>query len=207
MNEPDPVRAWEFAMKLLADEELARIDAMSEAEVERELAALGIDAAEIPSAERLLAKTAQRPSVTPLASAKRASRGRGSLVVWLVAAAFAAVAVVIAGTKAPAIVAWWKGPPMTSPEADAMPELWVRSSLAHAESLRNEAARACEEGLFGACEQRLDEARALDKDGEAQDKVVRMRAKIDDARRLEPGDAAQEIDSKPRLHDPRLPKP
>ncbi len=54
-DKPDPVEAWRFAQKLLADEELARLDKMTDEEVEAELRAEGRDASWIPSVEKLMA--------------------------------------------------------------------------------------------------------------------------------------------------------
>jgi hypothetical protein len=55
-NKPDPARAWLFVQKLLDEEEIERIDKLSEEELDRELRAQGIEPSRLPSAEELLAK-------------------------------------------------------------------------------------------------------------------------------------------------------
>jgi hypothetical protein len=56
--DPDYARGWLFAERLLDEDRLARVDAMSDEEVEAELRAGGVDPERVPSAEDLLAKAA-----------------------------------------------------------------------------------------------------------------------------------------------------
>jgi hypothetical protein len=51
-DKPDLVRGWLFVEKLLAEEELERIENMSEEELDRELRNLGV---RVPSVEELVA--------------------------------------------------------------------------------------------------------------------------------------------------------
>jgi hypothetical protein len=57
---PDPARGWIFVEKLLAEEELARLDKLTDQELEAELDAEGPPPARVPSAEELLAKARAR---------------------------------------------------------------------------------------------------------------------------------------------------
>jgi hypothetical protein len=158
---------------------------MSDAEVAHELDAAGIDAAQIPSAERLLAKAAPPASVTSIAPASRVAPRRGPWALWLAAAAVAALTVGIVGTEAQEIVAWWKGPEAPAPvkvtpgPVQVTPAPSLPTALVRAAALRKEAAQACAMALWGTCGQRLDDARALDPEGEHQDDVRVMRARID----------------------------
>ncbi len=60
MTAPDPdyARGWLFAESLLDEDRLARLDAMSDEEVDAELRAGGVDPESVPSAEGILAKAA-----------------------------------------------------------------------------------------------------------------------------------------------------
>jgi hypothetical protein len=181
MNKPDPARGWQYAMKLLAEEELERLDKMSDEEVADEMRAEGLDPtrvpsvetllAKVPGAEELLAKVPVEARVVPLGP-----RRRTRWVVWLAAAALGAVGVAIFAVKGPAVVAWWHGGKPADIGADAAPP--PPSELVRAEALRDEAERACQRRLWGTCESRLDEASALDPAGEHQARVVRMRGDI-----------------------------
>jgi hypothetical protein len=181
MNKPDPARGWQYAMKLIAEEELERLDKMSDEEVADEMRAEGLDPtrvpsvetllAKVPDAEQLLAKVPAGARVVPLAP-----RRRTRWVVWLAAAAVGALGVAILAMKGPAVVASWHGGKPADIGADAAPR--PPSELVRAEALRDEAERACQRKLWGTCESRLDEASALEPAGERQARVVRMRGEI-----------------------------
>src|SRR5580698_6745368 len=96
-DKDDPARGWLFVDKLRVDDEVQRLEGMSDDEVRAEM---GIDEAQIPSAEKLMAKAHARealarteanrasshgPAVTSLESARRARAVPP--VVWLLAAA------------------------------------------------------------------------------------------------------------------------
>jgi hypothetical protein len=181
MNKPDPARGWQYAMKLLAEEELERLDKMSDEEVADEMRAEGLDPTRVPSVETLLAKVpdaeqllAEVPAgarVVPLEPWKRTR-----WAVWLAAAALGVVVVAILALKSPAVVAWWHGGKPADIGADAAPP--PPSELVRAEALRDDAERACQRKLWGTCESKLDEASALDPASEHQARVVRMRGDI-----------------------------
>jgi len=204
MNKPSSEEIGALAMKLAAEDELARIEGLSEAELERELAAEGVDLSQIPSASELLAKVAPTRAATPapfvavasVASAPgpvvefapRHSRRRASWAAWLAAAALG-LGVVIAGVaEAPAVVAWWRGPQVPPPAPTPGPRQPPPTEIARAQELRENAQRACDDLAWTACERQLDEARQLDPAGEVGDAVRAMREQIarDKAPRMGP---------------------
>jgi hypothetical protein len=190
-DKPDPARAWKYAMKLLAEEELQRLDKMSDEDVEDEMRAQGRDPARVPSAEELLTKATARAAkkvgtghqtrVAPLA---RARRSRGTM--WLVAATLAAVVIAVVAMNGAAIVALFKG--NGDIRADDAGRMW-RNEIAHrqADKLRDDAENACQLRLWGACESSLDEAMKQDPAGESEERVERMRKMVDEAARAEAG--------------------
>src|SRR5580700_9211873 len=112
-DKPDPALGWKFVEKLLREEDLERLDQASDEEVERQLRAAGIDPEEIPTAEELLARATERArkrkekgietaKIVPL----RVRPKRSAWVVWLVAAAIAAVAATLAVERRE-LEAWW----------------------------------------------------------------------------------------------------
>jgi hypothetical protein len=113
-----------------------------------------------------------RPPAPPAKRAPVAIRSpRPRREIGLVAASFAALCV-------GAVVAALEPNP-ASPVADKGDNPRPASSaLATAASLRDEADRACRQQLWGACAQRLDAARALDPDGERQERVRQWRSAI-----------------------------
>lgn len=198
MNKPDPARGWDFAMKLLAEEELERLDKMNDAELDEAMRKQGLDPEEPQDVERLLAKIPATPArVVPFPT-----RPRGRSAVWLAAAAVAAAAAsVFAVLKGPDLVAWLRGPTLPIAQIDAAPE--PPAALVRAEALRDEAERACSQSLWGACRQRLDDAMTLDPAGERQPRVVRMRGDIAAAR----PDLTPEPDQRPAMEPFRDSKP
>ncbi len=107
-GKPDPVRAWRAVEKMIDDEEIDRIAAMSDEEVARELEAAGFDPAHMPSADELLAKAKSRVQNEAESTAPRREEParsnvappvrpwKGSRVVWLLAAALGAALVAYA---------------------------------------------------------------------------------------------------------------
>ena len=59
-DKPDTARGWQFVEKLLADDDIERLDQASDEEVERQMQAQGVQATGIPSAEELIAQVAKR---------------------------------------------------------------------------------------------------------------------------------------------------
>jgi hypothetical protein len=81
-------------------------------------------------------------------------------------------------------------------------------ALANAEALRGEAERACVQQLWGACEQKLDAAKAIDPDGESQERVRQWRDVIAASRaprKPGPMNPHPEWNAKPDQMPPRKP--
>jgi hypothetical protein len=123
LNRLDLTEAWLIAERLLADEELERLDAVSDEEVKAELRADGLDATWVPSAESLmegaekhLAQQAAKADQADEANADGAPRSvsmiratGSSRVVWLAAAAAVLLAVgAVAAAERDTIIAWLK---------------------------------------------------------------------------------------------------
>jgi hypothetical protein len=102
-EKPDPDRAARFFAQLVGDEEAARVQSLSDEELQAEMAREGHSIAEVPSYEALMARVAARAGregrtglpTKPVVPLRRPSRTR----LWLLlAAALAVVLVVIAFT-------------------------------------------------------------------------------------------------------------
>jgi hypothetical protein len=187
LDRPDPAEAWLIAERLLADGELERLDAMSDDQVMAELRAEGRDESWIPSAESVvagaekhLARQAEQRAADAEPRTVSMIRVTGpSRTVWLAAAA--AALLVVGGAafvERDAIVAWLQGPPPPLPiepdhELPAPP-----SARELAQKARDEAEKACAEGLWGRCNTRLNQARDLDPAGETEPRVVGLRQSI-----------------------------
>lgn len=193
-DKPDPARAWKFVQKLLDDEEVERIEKLSDEELDTELRAHGRDPARLPSAEELLAKvearasakaearagvtaearagvTAQKAPVVPLTPRKRMP-----WAVWIAAAILGALVLAFVATNGAAIVALFRGTDEIRRDDLGPPQR--EGVQQRALTLRDEAERACREKLWGACEDKLDEAMKLDAAGESEARVWNMRSAI-----------------------------
>jgi hypothetical protein len=215
LDRPDPAEAWLIAERLLADEELDRLDAMSDEEVMAELRAEGRDEGWIPNAESLmagaekhLARQAEQAALSPLAVPADAAPRTVSMIratessraVWFAAAA--AVLVGIGGAavvERGAIVAWIKGPPAPAPIEPDHEVAPPPTPHELAEKARDEAEKACAGGLWGRCNTRLDQARELDPAGESQPRVVGLRKAIVDGTTPPPPPHGYDRDGKPLL--------
>ncbi|MGH7269555.1 MAG: hypothetical protein ACREJ3_03915 [Polyangiaceae bacterium] len=177
----DPVRGWQYAEELVADDSIVPLDvAAGEAETQ------GATASPVPSARALIEKA------TRIASARSASApsppqtperdGGGAPVVvtipnrsrwaWRASALLAAAA--IAGIGVAMMVS---GVPITS--ASRPDRVTARAS---ATKLRDEAFAACASRLWDRCEANLDEARGIDPQGESTPQVQQARRDIVAAR-------------------------
>ncbi len=198
-DKPTPSQAWRFAQKLLADEEreraenlraeeeLARLDKMTDQELEAELAAEGRGSSWVPSAESLLAgaeKHAARRAEAGVDAGPRPAKvvavgrpRRPTRLMWLMAAAFLLLVGGLAATQGPAIVAFFKGeknePIGPDNEKPAQP-----TPREAAEKLRDEAIVACDGEMLGTCRDKLDQAKKLDPAGESEARVQEKRALI-----------------------------
>jgi hypothetical protein len=172
-----------------AEDEMDRICALTDADLDAELAAEGFD----PAAERAEgARMAERLASDALASGgvappevarvvPIARPRRPALAVWLVAAAFAVLVGLVGVTQRAAIATWLKGKP--EPVEPILPDdEKAPPPTPHelAERMRDEAELACADALWGTCSYRLDDAKKLDPAGEDGDRVKRLRATIHD---------------------------
>jgi hypothetical protein len=176
-DKPDPARAWKYVDDLLADEELERLEKMSPEEVDGELRAVGVDPASIPSAEELFAKAEKRAREAGSAAARGGNgtgaatgsaasakvlplRRREGIAQYVTLAAAAAVLLFVA----------------TRPEDDGP------VSAANPEAIRARAFEACAAKQWDACEEALDEAERIDRQGEDDARVREAREAIAQAR-------------------------
>jgi hypothetical protein len=168
-------------------DEAERILALSDEDLDGELRAEGFDPKAVRArgtalAARLGIEASAPPAAVPTPLAARVPRRWAA---WLAAATLALVAVTLAGMNVDAIVALFKsrGTKDIGPDDAAV---WL---VAHqqAEILRDEAEARCKIKLWGACEASLDEAQKIDAAGEGEERVQRMRKRIDEAAHAEAG--------------------
>ena len=155
MTEPrkrSPAEVWRALEKASTDAEVGRIGAMSDAELDAELRAAGIDPAE-----------AAKIGVDLLPPAPP-SRRAGRRVYWVAgfAAAVVVIGVLVVRPRTPAVGAGYG-------EEDA---------LAEADDLRNHAFGACDQAHWAVCKKALNDAKDIDPAGEAAPRVVAARRAI-----------------------------
>jgi len=185
--------AARYVLDALADDEVDRIEGLSDDELRAEIAAKGGAPWTPSSTEELLARVKARASAgrgvvasamatgadpdphDAVAELPRPARRAGRLV-WLLAAAFALALVGMVITKGPVIVAYLKGTP-TPIGPDVPPQ---RPELQRAERLRDEAIARCTAEQWAECGAKLDEAKRIDPGGEAQPRVVKARGQIEE---------------------------
>jgi hypothetical protein len=196
-DKSDPVREWLFVEDLLAQEELERLEKMTDAEVIAEMEAEGLDPI-VPSEEEILARLpvpraasssprlGERAPVvaqavpeslpSPIAAARVTRlRPRSLRLVWLVAAALGAGVLILGTLGGRAIVAWFHSAPRSTPD-DRYPPAATSKELAA--KLRHDAEGNCAQDDWGECERLLDQARDLDPGGETDPQVQAERAAI-----------------------------
>jgi hypothetical protein len=183
-EKPDPARAALFLAQLVTDAEAKRRVGLSDEEFLAEQKRKGRDLSQTPSAEEFLERVkvlaARRdeaatapavPDTRPTAPVRAMPQRRR--LVWLLAAAAIPVAVVVSLSQGPEIVGHFHPDPHEHPR-----EL--------AEKLRDDAIGICEQGGWGACKSKLDEAARLDPAGESEPRVQKARAEIESAERPGP---------------------
>jgi hypothetical protein len=209
----DLARGWKAAERLLEEE---RLEGLDDEALEREMRAMP-DVGPAPTVDELVAHAkhraadrrvpgaggqaggeADRRPESASTGARRGAGGAGERLVWLLAAALAAVVA----------VATYESLRPTGPNivADTPDEAW-RLRMDRARALRGEAAAACDEGRLEACGAKLDEAKALDPEGEGSASVQAARAKIRSAPPAAPDAAPSVVPSDPRQwgEKPRVP--
>jgi len=177
---------WQALEKVAAEvRELERIDALSEDELDRELRAAGIDPAEAAKLGQDLRVRAppQASRMSPPAPAPRERSSRTprkvQWVAWGAVAAAAALVVAVLAKK-PEDAA--SAPPDDhGAGSDALPKHDAAAKL------RDDAFGACALGLWGACEEKLNAARALDPAGEQDAKVLAARRAVYGAEHADAG--------------------
>jgi hypothetical protein len=196
MSDGDSRRGLRAMAKLFAEARIEEVASMTEPELDDLLRSQGLDPDETPDLAELLPPPPAKPTpVVPL-------RPRPRWGVWLVAATFAAMGVA-------AVIAMQSNPEVAENDAGRAPETpRPPAALAKAAALRAEAERACAQGLWGACEERLDEAKAIDPEGEIDDRVRNWRTAIAGSHlKLRPGptvppDWAAKPDQMPKPRKP-----
>jgi hypothetical protein len=188
MSKRTPAEAWRALQDWAHDDEIDRVAALSDAELDHELRELGADPDAVraegePWRERAIVAARQQPPKAPVVP--RATARRTRWAAWPAAAMLGAVVVALVAMNGAAIVARFKGTDDIRPDEGGLaPSNEV--ARGRAQKLRDEADEACERKLWGACEARLDEANKLDPAGETQERVQRMRKMVDDAARATP---------------------
>jgi hypothetical protein len=189
-DKPDTARGWRFVEKLLADDDIDGLDKASDEEVERQMDEQGVDASGVASADELLAKVTERASQRqrdqaerPPATVHRLRRVR--TIAWLAAAAIGVMAVVLAVERQELIALFRREPvaplPTQPPTPPTPPDLQL-TRQERAAALRREAYPACGHAAWTLCERKLNEAQALDPEGEYQEAVRVARDEITIAR-------------------------
>lgn len=158
---------WQHAQKLLADEDVAPAEDMSDEEVERQMAAEGVQLSRVPSSQELIAKAeahaAKRAPANVVPLQPLPKRGRVRWAVTLLAAAFGALLVLFV--------------------VHTQDDIGVSSNVRErARVLRGEAQEMCRRAKWAQCESKLEAARALDPSGERAPDVVALRNEIAAAR-------------------------
>jgi hypothetical protein len=170
-DKPDTARGWRFIEKLLADDDVERLDRASDEEVERQMREQGVRAHHVPSAEELLSAVERRAGKERAGQASAAGAvvrplRRKRWVPLLIAAAIGALSVLLVL--------------QSRDQRDAAPV--PRQVLQErADSLRREALVACGDAQWALCATRLDEAKNLDPKGDSDPRVAAARRAIDAA--------------------------
>jgi hypothetical protein len=181
IKKPDPPADWRLAEKIL-EEEADKLATMSDEEFDRAMATLP-DPPNVLGVEEMMARSGRGarekdagPAATksdgaaktapPAPSSVRPLRPkRPNLIVWLAAAAVGAFAVgVVVLNQPPVTVGHGRdaGGGSTTPHERAT-------------ELRDEGLAACGNQLWDTCEKRLDDAKAIDPDGEKDPRVIEAR--------------------------------
>jgi hypothetical protein len=177
-DKPDPASAWTFVEQLLAEEELERLDKLGDKDLTAEMHAQGRNAADLPSADVLLARVRAAPeNLNGNGRGKQAAKARARRRRWLVAAAIAAAVAAVLSLEGPAIVAHFKRVEPIGPDNEMQQPQPSPRELA--QKLRDEAVGACGDGLWALCQRKLDAAHRLDPAGEEDPRVKKARGDIE----------------------------
>ena len=186
-----PDQAWDALRSMALRDEAERVESLSSEELAREVAAMGRDPeVEKAKALALVAKYKKGgqapagvgvPPVGPVASPAIAApvipmtarKPRSRTLVWLLAAAFGVMAVVLFAKRQDIMA-------LLRPHAPGPDEIRPDDHAAYAQAvhLRSEARDQCDQRLWLTCRDRLDQAARLDPAGESSEAVKALRATI-----------------------------
>jgi hypothetical protein len=174
-----PNEAWDALERMALRDEAERVHALSDSELDKELAAKGIDPKALRARGAALAAKLRMAAPEPKAqpSAQVSRRARRGWVISLAAASFAAGAATVG---IPAFVIPFARPQPVLPNRL---EASTPSLQDQAADLRRFAKDACERRQWFDCGQALDAALLLDPPGEDSSEVRQLRRVIEDERR------------------------
>jgi hypothetical protein len=170
---------WETIQRVADKGEVSRLESLSSEELERELRAAGIDPEDADRmVQEALAKTADSKTssngaklqAVEGAGGKAPARAGRSRPAWAKASLWAAATAAAAGVLFRVL----------APASDVVGS---PTKVQEAETLRDQAAVACGKQAWVECEQKLNEARAIDPGGEGDPRVVEERKAIAGYRR------------------------
>jgi hypothetical protein len=172
-----PDEAWDALEQMAIDDEVERVLALSDEDLDEELRKTGVHPGRVRQrgedlGRRLEAERAARKATTGRPGPADPSRRRW--VAWLAAAAMGAAVAGVLGMNAGAVVAWFRPAPPIGPDDGGMVPR-PPSPRELAEALRWRARGECDRGDLGECQRDLDEAGRLEPAGEARPEVVEMR--------------------------------
>jgi len=188
-EKPGPAKDWLFVDKLLAEEELERIDKLSEKDVDDELRARGVDPARIPSAERLLAGAEAKAAQSAEEKKEKEKEEKKEPGGGGEGTSGASGAKVVRLPFHRKVGPWIVGLVVAGGAGTVIAERSVEMLAAHpppdterAAKLREEAFAACDAAQWTECARKLNDAKGVDPDGERDARVVRAREAIAKAR-------------------------
>jgi hypothetical protein len=195
-RKPGSQVTWE-TIEMVADKaERERLEALIDDEIDEELRVAGIDPDEAAKiVQRALQEASEKPAPAPEAprpalaevGARTAKGGVAPRTTgWWSPGRIAAVASMAVAAGVLAVVA------MRRPDADGVAQGRPHDTTPQqrAAKLRDEAYGACAETEWARCAAKLDEARELDPEGEADPRVMAARRAVSDARHPD-GDSAR----------------
>jgi len=191
-------QVWQALEATAGEVELARIAALDDEALDRELKSAGIDPREAADVGEDVLRAASADAPVPGAAASRPrgvdlagrpekSRGRSPLQArWVAALAVAAIALLVltALAKRREIEAWL-GPAHIEKDREAPPR--EPSPRERAAKIREDAYAACADWLWAKCRRTLDEAQKLDPAGEQDPRVQAARDAVRRALELDGG--------------------
>jgi hypothetical protein len=197
-----PVGAWKAIDAMASQQEMDRIKALSDEEVEKELVAAGFDLKDVRTVgQEVIEKAAREAAIgggdgrEKGAGSRSGSRSGSGSRTWFVVGIAAAAALIAAGVASPEIVAMFKRDEIRPDEYDAMPQHELTQGE-RAAQLRGRAFEECEARKWGACVGLLDEARKLDPAGESNTLVQSLRFAARSVDRADATGVPRNVDTK-----------